>query len=166
MAHAQSGIDNIVLVHRAWADGSGSKGVYDVLTGEGYHVSVVQNPTISLAEDAAATRRAIAAHDGPVMLVGHSYGGAVITEAGTDERVAGLVYIAGWVPDRGESVAALLKNLPADARPYRFFRRRTAIFSSTGRSSRPPSPGMSMPRPPCSWRMRRCHGVTVPSREP
>src|SRR5713226_7599143 len=95
---------NIVLVHGGFVDGSGWQGVYDALTKKGYTVTVVQNPTITLADDVAVTKRRIAAQDGPVILVGHSYGGAVITEAGSDPKVAGLVYIAAFAPDRGESV--------------------------------------------------------------
>ena len=102
---------NIVLVHGAWADGSGWEGVYRSLRKEGFSVGVVQNPTISLADDVQATRRVVAAQNGPVILVGHSYGGAVITEAGNDPRVVGLVYIAGWVPDKGESVSSLIDDL-------------------------------------------------------
>jgi pimeloyl-ACP methyl ester carboxylesterase len=108
---------NIVLVHGAWADGSGWGGVYHLLRKEGFPVSVVQNPTISLADDVEATRRVMANQEGPVILVGHSYGGAVITEAGNDPRVAGLVYIAGWVPDKGESISSLIDNLLKDAPP-------------------------------------------------
>src|SRR5687768_2778465 len=101
---------NIVLVHGAWADGSGWEGVHRALRKEGFSVSVVQNPTISLVDDVEATRRVMAAQDGPVILVGHSYGGAVITEAGNDPAVVGLVYIAGWVLDKGESISSLLDN--------------------------------------------------------
>jgi pimeloyl-ACP methyl ester carboxylesterase len=108
---------NIVLVHGAWADGSGWEGVYRALRKEGFSVSVVQNPTISLVDDVEATRRVVAAQDGPVILVGHSYGGAVITEAGNDPAVVGLVYIAGWVLDKGESISSLLDNLLKDAPP-------------------------------------------------
>src|SRR5918997_4545407 len=93
---------NVVLVHGAWADGSGWEGVYRILTKDGYRVSVVQHPTISLSDDVAAARRVLAAQDGPAILVGHSYGGAVITEAGNDPKVAGLVFVAGWALDQGE----------------------------------------------------------------
>ena len=89
---------NIVLVHGAWADGSGWEGVYRLLRKDGFSVSAVQNPTISLADDVQATKRVLAAQNGPVILVGHSYGGKVITEAGTDPKVVGLVYIAGLDP--------------------------------------------------------------------
>jgi len=105
----------IVLVHGGFVDGSGWAGVYRNLRKEAYEVSVVQNPTLSLADDVAVTRRTIAALDGPVLLVGHSYGGAVVTEAGTDPKVAGVVYIAAFAPDSGESVSTLIKDPPAGA---------------------------------------------------
>jgi pimeloyl-ACP methyl ester carboxylesterase len=106
---------NVVLVHGGWVDGSGWEGVHNILTRDGYHVSVVQIPTVSLADDVMATRRVISAQDGPVILVGHSYGGVVITEAGNDPKVAGLVYVAAFAPDKGESVASLIKDPPPDA---------------------------------------------------
>ena len=105
----------IVLVHGGFVDGSGWAGVHRILRKDGYEVSVVQNPTLSLGDDVAVTRRAIAALDGPVLLVGHSYGGAVVTEAGTDPKVAGLVYIAAFAPDAGESVSSLIKDPPPGA---------------------------------------------------
>jgi len=105
----------IVLVHGGFVDGSGWAGVYRNLRKEGYDVSVVQNPTLSLADDVAVTRRTIAALDGPVLLVGHSYGGAVVTEAGTDPKVAGVVYITAFAPDAGESVSTLIKDPPPGA---------------------------------------------------
>src|SRR5262245_31485049 len=108
-------VRNIVLVHGAFADGSGWAGVYHALRKDGYTVAIVQNPTMSLAGDVAATKRVIAAQDGPVVLVGHSYGGAVITEAGNDPKVAALVYIAAFAPDTGESVAKLIENPPPGA---------------------------------------------------
>src|SRR5215510_1386222 len=101
---AASALPNVVLVHGGFVDGSGWRGVYDMLTQDGYNVSVVQNPTVSLDGDAADARTIIDAQDGPVVLVGHSYGGAVITEAGTGDKVAALVYIAAFAPDKGESV--------------------------------------------------------------
>ena len=107
-------IRNIVLVHGAWADGSGWKGVYDILVKDGYNVSIVQEPETSFKDDVAATRRVIAQQDGPCILVAHSYGGAVITEAGTDPAVAGLVYIAAHMPDAGESEAGDGKRFPSD----------------------------------------------------
>jgi len=101
---------NIVLVHGAWADGSGWEGVYRSLREKGFPVSVVQHPTISLTDDVQATKLVLATQNGPVILVGHSYGGAVITEAGNDSKVVGLVYIAGWIPDKGESVESLIRD--------------------------------------------------------
>src|SRR6266403_869473 len=108
-------MNNIVLVHGGFVDGSGWEGVYQILKEDGYNVSIVQNPTISLEDDVAVTKRILAAQDGPVILVGHSYGGAVITEAGNDPKVAGLVYITAFAPDKGESVASLIKNPPPGA---------------------------------------------------
>jgi len=104
------GIKNVVLVHGGFVDGSGWKGVYDALKKDGYNVTIVQNPTTSLADDVAVTKRMLATQNCPAILVGHSYGGVVITEAGTDPKVAGLVYIAAFAPDKGESVSALIKN--------------------------------------------------------
>ncbi len=106
---------NIVLVHGGFVDGAGWKGVYRILKKDGYNVSIVQNPTLSLADDVAATKLILAAQDRPVILVGHSYGGVVITEAGNDPKVAGLVYVAAFAPDKGESVAALIKDPPPNA---------------------------------------------------
>ena len=113
--NASTAVKNIVLVHGGFVDGSGWQGVYKALKKNGYNVTVVQNSTTSLAEDVATTKRAIATQDGPVILVGHSYGGAVITEAGNDARVVGLVYIAAFAPDRGESVSSLIKSAPPGA---------------------------------------------------
>ena len=104
----------VVLVHGGFVDGSGWRGVYDQLKKDGYNVAVVQNPTTSHADDVAVTRRAIDAQSEPVILVGHSYGGAVITEAGTHPNVAALVYIAAFVPDAGESVSTLIGGFPTD----------------------------------------------------
>jgi pimeloyl-ACP methyl ester carboxylesterase len=106
---------NVVLVHGGFVDGSGWEAVYGILRRDGFTVGVVQNPTTSLADDVAATRRVVAAQDGPVILVGHSYGGAVITEAGNNPKVVGLVYIAAFAPDRDESVATLIKDPPPGA---------------------------------------------------
>jgi len=113
--NASTAVKNIVLVHGGFVDGSGWQGVYKALKKNGYNVTVVQNSTTSLADDVATTKRAITTQDGPVILVGHSYGGAVITEAGNDPRVVGLVYIAAFAPDRGESVSSLIKNSPPGA---------------------------------------------------
>jgi pimeloyl-ACP methyl ester carboxylesterase len=101
---------HVVLVHGGFVDGSGWHEVYDILKHDGYSVSIVQNPTTALAEDVAATRAVVAGEDGPVVLVGHSYGGAVITEAGNDPKVFGLVYIAAFAPGDGESVETLIKD--------------------------------------------------------
>ncbi len=142
MAHASTsaGVKNIVLVHGGFVDGSGWAGVYKTLKNDGYTVAIVQNPTISLADDVAVTRRVISAQSGPVILVGHSYGGVVITEAGNDPKVAGLVYVAAFAPDKGESVSALIKNPRRARQCLRFCRRRMDSSSSTGRSSRRRSP--------------------------
>ena len=107
-------VRNIVLVHGAWADGSGWKSVYDILVKDGYNVSIVQEPETSFKEDVAATKRVIDQQNGPCILVAHSYGGAVITEAGTDALVVGLVYIAAHMPDVGENEADDGKRFPSD----------------------------------------------------
>ena len=106
---------SIVLVHGGFVDGSGWQGVHQALTNDGYEVIVVQNPTLSLADDVAVTKRAIAAAKHPVVLVGHSYGGVVITEAGNDPKVSSLAYIAAFAPDAGESVETLIANPPPGA---------------------------------------------------
>jgi pimeloyl-ACP methyl ester carboxylesterase len=111
---SESGARNVVLVHGGFVDGSGWQGVHDALTADGYRVAIAQNPTLSLEDDAAVTRRVIDDLDGPVVLVGHSYGGAVITEAGLHDKVAALVYIAAFAPDKGESVNTLIAGFPAD----------------------------------------------------
>ena len=105
----------VVLVHGGFVDGSGWEGVYRILKQDGYRVAIVQNPTLSLADDVAVTKRIIHAQNGPVLLVGHSYGGAVITEAGNDPQVIGLAYIAAFAPDTGESVSTLIANPPPGA---------------------------------------------------
>jgi pimeloyl-ACP methyl ester carboxylesterase len=106
---------DVVLVHGGFVDGSGWEDVYRILKKDGHEVSIVQNPTSSLVDDVDATKRVLAGQKGPVVLVGHSYGGVVITEAGNDPKVAGLVYIAAFAPDKGESVAALIKDPPPGA---------------------------------------------------
>ena len=107
-------VRNVVLVHGGFVDGSGWQGVYDLLTADGYNVSVVQNQTLSLESDVETTHNVLDQQDGPAILVGHSYGGAVITEAGQHERVAGLVYITAFAPDQGESVSTLIGGFPSD----------------------------------------------------
>jgi pimeloyl-ACP methyl ester carboxylesterase len=106
---------SVVLVHGGFVDGSGWDGVYQILKKDGYDVTIVQNPTTSLADDVAVTKRAIAAAPGNVILVGHSYGGVVVSEAGTDPKVAAVVYIAAFAPDAGESVSSLIANPPPGA---------------------------------------------------
>jgi pimeloyl-ACP methyl ester carboxylesterase len=113
--NTSSETSNVVLVHGGFVDGSGWQGVYDLLKADGFNVSVVQNPTLTLEDDVAVTRRAIDVQAGPVVLVGHSYGGAVITEAGTDPNVVKLVYIAAFAPDKGESVNTLIADPPPGA---------------------------------------------------
>ena len=113
--NAAAAIRNVVLVHGGFVDGSGWQAVYDRLVGAGCRVSVVQNPTLDLEGDVAATRQVLDAQDGPTVLVGHSYGGVVITEAGRHDKVAGLVYIAAFAPDKGESVNSLIADPPPGA---------------------------------------------------
>ena len=108
-------VHNVVLVHGGFVDGSGWRGVYDLLTADGFNVSVVQNQTLSLESDVETTTNVLDLQDGPTILVGHSYGGAVITEAGRHERVAGLVYITAFAPDKGESVSTLIADPPPGA---------------------------------------------------
>jgi pimeloyl-ACP methyl ester carboxylesterase len=110
-----SPIRNVVLVHGGFVDGSGWQAVYELLKADGYHVSIVQNPTLSLDGDATATRQILDLQDGPAVLVGHSYGGAVISEAGTHDKVAALVYITAFAPDKGESVNTLIADPPPGA---------------------------------------------------
>src|ERR1700737_5480945 len=108
-------VKNVVLVHGGFVDGSGWEGVYKILKKDGYTVAVVQNPTISLGDDVAVTKRTIANQNGPVILVGHSYGGAVITEVGNDPKVFGLVYVAAFAPDEGQSALELSAAYPTPA---------------------------------------------------
>src|ERR1700750_2399863 len=113
--HLMTDVQHIVLVHGGFVDGSGWRGVYDQLTADGFNVSIVQNQTLSLESDGETTHNGLARQDGPAILVGHSYGGVVITEAGRHDRVAGLVYIAAFAPDSGESVNTLIGDPPAGA---------------------------------------------------
>ena len=115
MAEHSASSPSIVLVHGGFVDGAGWEGVYNILKKDGYDVSIVQNPTTTLADDVAATKLVLSQVQGPAILVGHSYGGVVITETGTDPKVAGLVYITAFAPDAGESVASLIKDPPPGA---------------------------------------------------
>lgn len=115
MAADRAPVKSVILVHGGFVDGAGWEGVYYILKKDGYDVTIVQNPTTSLADDVAVTKRAIAAAPGDVILVGHSYGGVVVSEAGTDPKVAGVVYIAAFAPDAGESVSSLIANPPPGA---------------------------------------------------
>src|ERR671917_1823467 len=112
---SDSSVTNVVLVHGGFVDGSGWRQVHRLLTDDGFRVSVVQNPTLSLDGDVVATRRILDLQDGPTVLVGHSYGGAVITEAGSHDRVTALVYIAAFAPDKGESISTLIADPPPGA---------------------------------------------------
>jgi pimeloyl-ACP methyl ester carboxylesterase len=133
-------VKNIVLVHGGLVDGSGWKDVYKILKKDGYSVAIVQEPTISLPDDVAVTNRVIDGQNGPVILVGHSYGGVVITEAGNDPKVAGLVYVTAFAPDKGESAASIIKSVPAGHPLRRSCRLRMDTYSSIRPSSRPHSP--------------------------
>ena len=115
-----TGVKNIVLVHGAWADGSGWRPIYEILKKDGYNVRIVQNPLTSLTDDVAATDRVLDRIDGPTILVGHSYGGAVITEAGDHANVVGLVYVEAFIPDVGESVFGMIPQDPAHPAPFDF----------------------------------------------
>jgi pimeloyl-ACP methyl ester carboxylesterase len=156
----------VVLVHGGFVDGSGWRGVYDRLRALGHRVAVVQNPTVSLEGDVAATKQVLDDIDGPVVLVGHSYGGVVITETGSDERVAGLVYIAAFAPDKGESVNTLIADPPPGAPVPPILPPATGTCSSTATSSMAPSPATSRRTRPRSWPTPRFPGVSTPSAAP
>ena len=151
----------VVLVHGGFVDGSGWEDVYRILKKDGHDVSIVQNPTTSLADDVAATKRVIARTKSSVILVGHSYGGVVITEAGNDPKVAGLVYIAAFAPDKGESVSALIKDPVPGAPVPPILPPKDGYLS---RSTRPSSPrasrAISAKRRPSSWPTRKYPGVS------
>src|SRR5690242_8044409 len=150
-------VRNNVLVHGAWADGSGWKGVYDILAKNGYNVSIVQEPETSFKEDVAATKRVLAQQDGPCILVAHSYGGAVITEAGNDPAVAGLVYIAAHMPDAGENEADDGKRFPSDLSKSGAIKRPvTASLTLIRRSSTSSSLPICLISKQLSWRDLRC----------
>ena len=157
---AAEGVKNILLIHGGFVDGSGWQGVYELLKKDGYNVSIVQNPTTSLADDVAVTRRMLAAQDGPAILVGHSYGGVVITEAGNDPKVAGLVYIAAFAPDKGESVSALIKNPPPGAPvPPILPPQDGFLFLDRAKFRASFAADVSAERRR-SWRTRRCRGAS------
>ena len=157
---------SVVLVHGGFVDGSGWQGVHNALTNDGYEVIVVQNPTVSLADDVTATKRAIASAKNPVVLVGHSYGGVVITEAGNDPKVASLAYIAAFAPDAGESVETLIANpVPGAPVPPILPPQDGFLKLDSARSSPNPLLPTSSPRPLDSWRTRRFPGVSKRSLE-
>ena len=162
---------SVVLVHGGFVDGSGWQGVYNQLTKDGYEVIVVQNPTASLADDVAVTRRAIAAAKHPVVLVGHSYGGVVITEAGNDPKVKALAYIAAFAPDAGESVETLIAN-PAPGAPVPpilppqdgFLKLDTAKFAASFAPDVDPATARFMAASQVPWGVQALAGkVTVPA---
>ena len=156
---------SVVLVHGGFVDGSGWQGVYDILKKDGYDVTIVQNPTVTLEGDVAATQQVLSAQDKPVVLVGHSYGGVVITEAGTDPKVKALVYITAFAPDKGESVQSLIADPPPGPVPP-ILPPATATCSWTARSSTKLSRATCPLSRLSSWPTRRSHGVSMPWVEP
>jgi pimeloyl-ACP methyl ester carboxylesterase len=180
MAHAQTetAAKDIVIVHGALVDGSGWRAVYDILTKDGYHVSIVQEPLTSLDEDVDATKRVIDQQPGPVVLVGHSYGGSVITDAGADPRVSALVYVAALQPDKGEASGQLLQKFAAPnnamrASPDNFFYIPPASFRKTYAEDLPPAEAqfladsqqplaqkaVAAPVPVAAWRTKPSYAV-------
>ena len=157
--------ENVVLVHGGFVDGSGWEGVYGLLKKDGYNVGVVQNPTVSLEDDAAVTKRTIDAQGGPVVLVGHSYGGAVITEAGNNPNVAALVYIAAFAPDTGESVNTLIEGFPQDGPQPPILPPQDGFLFLDREKFHDSSRRMSTPTWRRSWPTRRFRGVWTPSEE-
>ena len=180
MAHAETGMPakDIVIVHGALVDGSGWRGVYDILSKDGYHVSIVQEPLTSLDEDVDATRRVIDQQQGPVVLVGHSYGGSVITDAGADPKVSALVYVAALQPDKGEASGELLQKFAAPndamrASPDKYFYIPPAKFRETYAQDLPPleaqfladsqqplaQKAVAAPVPVAAWRSKPSYAV-------
>ena len=157
---------NVVLVHGGFVDGSGWQGVYDALTADGFRVTVVQNPTQSLEGDVEAARQVLDELDGDVVLVGHSYGGVVITEAGTHPSVSALVYVAAFAPDKGESVNTLIANPPPGAPVPPILPPRNGYCSLTASASTRRSPATCRPRRQRSWPTRRFRGASAPSKAP
>ena len=158
-------VRNVVLVRGGFVDGSGWQGVYESLTRDGFRVSIVQNPTLSLEGDAAATRWVLDNQDGPAVLVGHSYGGAVITEAGTHPNVAALVYVCAFAPDKDESVGSLIAGFPAEGPQPPILPPGTASCCWTGTSSTHRSPPTCPTARPRSWPTRRSPGTWPPRPE-
>jgi pimeloyl-ACP methyl ester carboxylesterase len=150
-------VRNIVLVHGAWADGSGWKGVYDILVKDGYNVSIVQEPETSFQDDVTAVKRILALQDGPSILVAHSYGGAVITEAGDDPSVLGLVYIAAHMPDAGEKESDDGKRFPSDLAKSGAIKKTSDVSHILTRHSFMNCSQLTfLATKPPSWRVRRC----------
>ncbi|GAA4996511.1 alpha/beta fold hydrolase [Actinopolymorpha pittospori] len=158
-------IRNVVLVHGGFVDGSGWQGVYDNLAKDGYRIHIVQNPTLSLEGDVAATRHVLDTLDGPAVLVGHSYGGVVITEAGTHPHVAALAYIAAFAPDKGESVSTLIADPPPGAPVPPILPPRDGFSISTVTSFTTRSPPICPRSWPRSWPTHRSPGAWTPSAE-
>jgi pimeloyl-ACP methyl ester carboxylesterase len=150
-------VRNIVLVHGAWADGSGLKGVYGILVKDGYNVSIVQEPETSFQDDVTAVKRILAIQDGPSILVAHSYGGAVITEAGNDPSVVGLVYIAAHMPDSGEKESEDGKRFPSDLAKSGAIKKTPDGFTYIDPAKFHELFAADLPDDqPHSWRARRC----------
>ena len=180
MAHAETGTaaKDIVIVHGALVDGSGWRAVYDILSKDGYHVSIVQEPLTSLDDDVDATKRVIDQQQGPVVLVGHSYGGSVITDAGADPKVSALVYVAALQPDKGEATGQLLQKFAAPnnamrASPDKYFYMPPAKFRESYAQDLPPAEAqflsdsqqplaqkaVAAPVPVAAWRSKPSYAV-------
>ena len=156
-------VTNIILVHGAWVDGSGWKPVYDILVKDGYTVSVVQEPLTFFAEDVAATRRIIDQQSGPSILVGHSYGGSVVTEAGTDPHVAGLVYVAAHMPDAGESEASDGTRYPSDLAKSTFIKKTPDNFNYLDPSAFPAYFAADLPLPQAQFEAHSQIPTAIPN---
>ena len=159
-------VTNVVLVHGGFVDGSGWQGVYDLLTADGFKVSIVQHATFTLAGDVEATHQVLDAQDGPAVLVGHSYGGVVVTEAGTHDAVAAVVYIAAFAPDQGESVSTLIADPPPTHRYRRSCRPSTASCCWTVSASPRRSPATCPPARRRSWPTPSSRGASTRSPAP
>ncbi|WP_425253885.1 alpha/beta fold hydrolase [Janthinobacterium sp. NFX145] len=152
----------IVLVHGGFVDGSGCEGVYRALCEERCHVDIVQNTTLSLEDYVVTTQRVMAASPDPVVLIGHSYGGVVVTQAGSDSKVKALVYLAALVPNHGEAVDSLLKNAPPAVPVPPILPPHDGFLLLDQKSLRPPSPRMCPGARPTPWRHRKCPGEWPP----